>query len=107
MPLIDSLATTAPVAELFSDQSILEAMLSFEIGLASVQARAGIIPEAAANTIAAVTPANFDVEALSRDALRAGTPGIPLVKALTECVRASHPTAAGYVHWGATSQDVA
>jgi 3-carboxy-cis,cis-muconate cycloisomerase len=108
MPLIDSLATTAPLAELFSDQSILEAMLSFEVALARMQARAGIIPETAANAIAtAAGPANFDTKALSGDALRAGTPGIPLVKALTERVRVGNPAAAGYVHWGATSQDVA
>jgi 3-carboxy-cis,cis-muconate cycloisomerase len=107
MPFIDSLATTAPLAELFSDRSILEAMLAFEAGLARVQARAGIIPEEAANAIATATAAGFDTEALSHDALRAGTPGIPLVKALTEKVRTSNPAAAGYVHWGATSQDVA
>ncbi len=39
--------------------------------------------------------------------LRAGTPGIPLAKALTEHVRATNEDAARYVHWGATSQDVA
>jgi len=108
MPLIDSLATTAPMEELFSDQSILAAMLAFESALARTQARAGIIPEAAAQAIAAAaTASDFDVKALARDTLRAGTPGIPLVKALTERVRASNPAAAGYVHWGATSQDVA
>ncbi len=107
MPLIDSLATTAPLAELFSDRSILEAMLAFEVALARVQARAGIIPEEAANAIAAATATDFDAESLSHDALRAGTPSIPFVKALTEKVRAKNSSAAGYVHWGATSQDVA
>lgn len=108
MPFIDSLATTVPLADLFSDPSILEAMLSFEVALARVQARAGIIPETAANAIAAAAiSSSFDTEALSRDALRAGTLGIPLVKALTERVRTANPAAAGYVHWGATSQDAA
>jgi 3-carboxy-cis,cis-muconate cycloisomerase len=108
MPLIDGLATTAPLAELFSDESLLRAMLDFEVALARVQAQAGMIPEAAANAIASsAQPALFDVNTLTRDTLRAGTPGIPLVKALTERVRVGNPTAAGYVHWGATSQDVA
>src|SRR5205807_10314883 len=107
MALIDNLATTAPLAELFSDQSILEAMLAFEAGLARAQARAGIIPAEAANAIEASTTAHFDTEALALETLRPGTPGIPLVKALTERVRAINRDAAGYVHWGATSQDVA
>src|SRR5258708_5516620 len=108
MPLIDSLATTAPLAELFSDKSVLEAMLAFEVALARAQAHARIIPEAAAHAIAAAAkPEDFDAEALSRDALRAGTLSIPFVKALTEKVRNNNPSAAGYVHWGATSQDVA
>ena len=38
MLLIDSLATIAPLAELFSDRSILEAMLAFEVALARAQA---------------------------------------------------------------------
>jgi 3-carboxy-cis,cis-muconate cycloisomerase len=108
MPLIDSLATTAPFADLFSDESLLRAMLDFEVALARVQARAGIIPADAADTIAASAQVEFfDVESLTRDTLRAGTPGIPLVKALTERVRTGNHGAAGYVHWGATSQDVA
>ena len=45
--------------------------------------------------------------ALTRDTLRAGTPGIPLAKALTKRVHAKDAAAAGFVHWGATSQDVA
>src|SRR5207244_1273317 len=34
------------------------------------------------------------------------TPAVPMVKALTELVRATDPASAGFVHWGATSQDV-
>jgi 3-carboxy-cis,cis-muconate cycloisomerase len=40
------------------------------------------------------------------ETLRSGTPAIPFIKALTELVRAKSPAAAGFVHWGATSQDV-
>ena len=107
MPLIDSLATTPDLAKLFSDQSLLQAMLDFETALARVQANAGIIPHDAANKIAASALESFDINSLTQDTLRAGTPGIPFVKALTENVRSSSPSAAGYVHWGATSQDVA
>lgn len=106
--LIESLATTEPLAEVFSDSSVLQAMLDFEIALAGAEARVGILPKSAADRIAAAAHASeFDTDALSRGMFRAGTPGIPLVKALTERVKARDPGAAGWVHWGATSQDVA
>src|ERR1700737_5184521 len=106
--LIESLATTAELAEVFSDESVLRGMLDFEAALARSEARSGIIPQAAAVAIsAAAKTAAFDVPALAYDALRAGTLTIPLVKALTERVRSRDPLAAGFVHWGATSQDVA
>jgi 3-carboxy-cis,cis-muconate cycloisomerase len=106
--LIESLATTEPLAEVFSDTCVLQAMLDFEVALARAEARVGIVPKSAADHIAAAARAGeFDMDALSRGMFRAGTPGIPLVKALTEKVKARNPEAAGWVHWGATSQDVA
>ena len=106
--LIESLATTEPLADLFSDQSVLQAMLDFESALARAEARAGVIPQSAANAIRKAAKAeNFDIASLAVATLRAGTPGIPLAKALTGKVRATNAEAAGYVHWGATSQDVA
>jgi 3-carboxy-cis,cis-muconate cycloisomerase len=105
--LIDSLASTEPLAELFSDNSILRAMLEFEVALARVEAKLGIIPRAAAEAIASASdPALFDTAELSRKALLAGTPSIPLVKMLRKIVAAENETAAGFLHWGATSQDV-
>ena len=105
--LIETLASTEALAELFSDSSVLRAMLDFEVALAKVESRIGIIPESAARAImAAATPAAFDIAELSHRSLRAGTPSIPLVKALTERVRSADGTAAAFVHWGATSQDV-
>jgi 3-carboxy-cis,cis-muconate cycloisomerase len=106
--LIDSLSSTGPLAELFSDESVLQAMLDFEAALAGAEARSGIVPKAAADAIGSVAKAgNFDAAAITRETLRAGTAGIPLVKALTAKVRAKSAEAARFVHWGATSQDVA
>ena len=108
MRLIESLATTGPLANLFSDQSILQAMLDFEAALARAEARFNIVPQSAADVIAgAATAGAFEPGILADASLRAGTPGIPLVKALTEHVRGKDSEAAGFVHWGATSQDVA
>lgn len=105
--LIESLATTELLAEVFSDISILQAMLDFEVALARAEARVGIVPKSAASRIAAAARASeFDIHKLSRGTFRAGTPGIAVVKALSERVRARDQEAAGWVHWGATSQDV-
>lgn len=105
--LIESLASTEPLAELFADESIRRAMLNFEVALAKVESRLGVIPPVAAQSItAAADPAAFDIADLSRKSLRAGTPSIPLIKALTRLVQANDESAAAFVHWGATSQDV-
>ncbi len=106
--LIDSLTTTAPLAEIFSDESILQALLDFEAALARAEERAGVIPRGAAQAIeSAAVATNFDCAPLAAEFLRAGTPGIPMVQALTAKVRAAHAEAARFVHWGATSQDAA
>ena len=105
--LIDSLANTAPLADVFSDASVLRAMLAFEAALARAEAKVGVIPKAAAASISAIIEnIEFDAADLAHPALRAGTLAIPLVKLLTERVSQKDREAAGFVHWGATSQDV-
>jgi 3-carboxy-cis,cis-muconate cycloisomerase len=107
-PLVESLATSPAMSELFSDSSVLAAMLAFEVALARAEASLGVIPLSAVDAIAkAGRPELYDAGALAADGLRSGTASIPLVQALTERVRAIDPSAAGFVHWGATSQDVA
>lgn len=107
--LIDALCTTPALAEVFSDRTVVGSMLAFESALATAEARAGLIPQAAADAIAAAAADEdgFDLPALLRETRRAATPSIPLVAALVERVRQQNPDAAAYVHWGATSQDVA
>ena len=66
-----------------------------------------MIPQPAADVITQVCRSeNFSLTELAAQGLRAGTLSIPLVKALTDKLRAVDPTAAKFVHWGATSQDV-
>jgi 3-carboxy-cis,cis-muconate cycloisomerase len=106
--LIESLATTPALSALFGDESVLRAMLEFETALALAEARCGVIPSQAADAIsAAAKHRDFDISVLADAAFRAGTPVIPLVKMLTEQVRKADAQAARFVHWGATSQDVA
>jgi 3-carboxy-cis,cis-muconate cycloisomerase len=94
-------------ARAFADERLLAAMARFEGALAIASARAGVIPEAAARTIAEVAAgARFDAAALAPAARRASTLAIPFVKELTARVAAVSPEAARHVHFGATSQDV-
>jgi 3-carboxy-cis,cis-muconate cycloisomerase len=99
----DLLFSTPNMAEAFSPEAHVRAMLAFEAALARAEARAGIIPQAAAEAIAACCQVElFDVPALYREAAVAGTPAIPLVRRLTALVNGE---AQKFVHWGATSQD--
>jgi 3-carboxy-cis,cis-muconate cycloisomerase len=87
-----------------SDRAWVQAMLDFEAALAAAEAEAGLIPSHAAEAIAAACQAGrFDAAALGREGKATANPAAPLVSALTDAVEGD---AAGYVHWGATSQDV-
>jgi 3-carboxy-cis,cis-muconate cycloisomerase len=106
--LIESLGTTVPLAEAFSDRSILRAMLDFEAALARAEAAAGVIPAAAAQAITAAAATDaLDAAAIARAARDSGTISIPFVKALTALVDSADASSGRFVHFGATSQDVA
>ncbi|QPF76720.1 3-carboxy-cis,cis-muconate cycloisomerase [Roseateles sp. DAIF2] len=92
---------------LLDERAMVQAMMDFEAALARAQARVGLIPQAAAQAIASLCRAElYDVHALVAASARAGSPAIPLVNKLTETVALFDPAAAGFVHWGSTSQDV-
>jgi len=89
------------------DEVYLQHMLDFEHDLARAEAAVGIIPASAVVSIAKACHAeSFDRAALAEAAVHAGNLAIPLVKMLTVKVASADPSAARYVHWGATSQDV-
>ena len=95
------------MAEVFSDRSVLEALLDVEVGLSRAQAEAGVIPPAAADAIArAAHSARFEADRIAAAARASASIVIPLVESLTSQVRALDEAAARYVHWGATSQDI-
>lgn len=104
--LLDPLFTTETMRAVFSDHGRVQAMLDFEAALARAQAKVGLLSAAAAAAIGAQCRAElFDFDALAAEAAPAGNPAIPLVKALTARVASRDAEAAGFVHWGATSQD--
>src|SRR5579864_3801204 len=87
-----------------SDRAWVQAMLDVEAALANVQARLGMIPQAAAAEVAAHSDVSaIDIAALGNDAVKSANPVIPLVRALRDAISTA---AAPYVHLGATSQDV-
>ena len=104
--LLDPLFTTEQARDIFSDRGMLQGLLDFEAALARALTRAGVAPAGVAAAIQAQCKAElFATDALARDAALAGNLAIPLVKALTAAVAKSDEKAAGFVHWGATSQD--
>src|ERR1700691_6378496 len=104
--LLDPLFTTDPMREIFSDRRRLQGMLDFEAALARALARASVAPAASVEPLSAQCSADhFALDVLAREAALAGNLAIPLVKALIAAVAKSDPKAAGFIHWGATSQD--
>ncbi len=96
--------TPANIRNLFAQRSHWQSWLEIEAALAHTQAGLGMIPEAAAKEIG--RKANFehvDAIALAADMARTRAPVVSIVRALA---RACEGDAGGYVHWGATTQNV-
>lgn len=91
--------------QILSDAAEIGAMIRAEMALAAVQTRLGIIPRAAGEAlVAALETVLIDPGALAQAVRRDGVVVPALVAALREQVPAE---AAEWLHWGATSQDIA
>jgi 3-carboxy-cis,cis-muconate cycloisomerase len=102
--VFDRLFVPDELREATSDAAWLQALLDAEAALAAAEAQAGVIPPDAAVAIAAACRAeHFDGEVIAEAGRAVGNPAEPLVRALREAVGGE---AAGFVHWGATSQDI-
>ncbi len=107
MQLFNSLAGTEQLEIVFDDRAVLAAMVRFEVALARAQAGSRVIPTGAAEAIEQVAAnAVFDSAAIAQTSRASGTIAIPFVDALRKIVARDDPSAATYVHWGATSQDI-
>lgn len=104
--IYDALFSTPEMAALFSDTDLLRAMIRVEVALAEALEKSSLAPAGTAAAIATVQPEDLDKATLSTEVRAAGNLCIPFVKALTAAVEEANPAAAGFVHWGATSQDV-
>src|ERR1700761_5468568 len=94
---------TEEMRQVFSDEALVQHYLDVEAALARAEAAIGVIPKAAAAAIdEARRTVKIDLDRLRREAENVGYPILGLVHQLAE----ASGEAGGYVHWGATTQDI-
>ena len=102
-PILGTLYGSDAMRAVFEETRYFQRMLDVEAALARVQGRLGVIPAEAADTIvAAARIENLRTEALAASARNVGYPVVGLVSELSKAAGA----AAGWTHWGATTQDI-
>ncbi|MFB0934766.1 MAG: adenylosuccinate lyase family protein [Propionivibrio sp.] len=98
----DSFGTPAMRA-IFDDHELIRKYVEVEIALAKAEARCGVIPQEAADEIAAKCSAEtLDFDLLRHETEIVGYPILPLVHQIAK----QAGTSGGFVHWGATTQDI-
>ncbi|MBB5516443.1 3-carboxy-cis,cis-muconate cycloisomerase [Rubricella aquisinus] len=104
-PLYRDLFGDADLAALFTDAAEVRAILLVEAALAKAQAAHGIIPQDAAGAIErAAREGTVDPASLAAETAMAGVPIPAILKAFRHEI--GDPTLAGFLHFGATSQDM-
>ena len=96
--------TTPEMRAIFDARQQVQYWLDVEAALARVQARLGLIPASAAEEISRQARA----EAIDMEVLRSGTNlvGYPILPLVRQLAALCEGEAGGYVHWGATTQDI-
>lgn len=94
---------TPEMRAIFEDHELIRKYVEVEIALAKAEARCGVIPQEAADEIAEKCTADtLDFDLLRHETEIVGYPILPLVHQISKQAGAS----GGYVHWGATTQDI-
>ncbi|MBV9813882.1 MAG: adenylosuccinate lyase family protein [Acetobacteraceae bacterium] len=102
-PVFGTLFGSDAMRALFDERAWLQRMLDVEAALARVQSRLGIIPEGAGAAItAAARIEHLDTHELARSVRDSGYPVVGVTKGLSRAAG----EAGGFVHWGATTQDI-
>ncbi len=91
--------------QLFSDESLVKSLLQVEGALSRAEAAVGLIPESAAREISekAAQPGKFSLQAIRKGLDATGHSLVALLRLLEASCEGE---AGGYVHWGATTQDI-
>ncbi|GEM_PF-4013378 len=92
------------IRDIFGEASRIQAWLDVEVALAQAQAELGVIPGYAAEEI----ERKARYEYLDMDNIREGLArtGHPLVPMVWELDRICDGDTGGYIHWGATTQNI-
>jgi adenylosuccinate lyase len=95
--------STAAMRRVFDDAAMVRSWMQVEAALARAEAAVGLIPRSAAETISTcVAETTWDPAALTEGIAATFHPLVPAIRLLAErCGEAG-----GYVHWGATTQDI-
>ena len=89
---------------IWDDRAMVQRWLDVEAALALSEAELGLVPRAAAREIARRARVEaIDLPAMKREFDTTWNPVMPLVNALRKVVK---PSAAAWVHWGATSKNI-
>ncbi|MBB3282525.1 lyase family protein [Mitsuaria sp. BK037] len=105
--LFEAFLSSTAMESVFSPTAVVQSMMDVEAALARAAARVGMIPAPAAQAIASLCRAElYDVPALVAAAPRSGNLALPVVQRLRETVALFDPSAAVYVHRGASAQDL-
>ena len=92
------------VSEIFSESNLFQSYLDVEAALARAQASQGIIPVEAATVIS--EKAKLELLSLQNIYDGLNKTGHPLVPLIWELDRVCGEDAGGYIHWGATTQNI-
>ncbi len=102
--LLHAIYRDEQMQEVFSDKNLVQQLLNAEAAMSRAQARVGLIPQEAAEEIARKARVeNFPLEELGKQIAAVDHFLVPLTRALE---KACEGAAGGYVHWGATTQDI-
>jgi 3-carboxy-cis,cis-muconate cycloisomerase len=95
---------TDALRQVFSDENLLQCWLDVEAALARAEAAVGVIPPEAAQEISRKARVELlDIPALKQGIDQTTHELVPLVRQLAALCAGE---AGGYVHWGATTQDI-
>jgi 3-carboxy-cis,cis-muconate cycloisomerase len=101
--LFRDLYGSAEMRAVFADEAVVARWLEVEAALARAEAKLGLIPPSAAETISrCALQAKLDLNDLRRGIESSGHPLVPAIRALERLAG----EAGKYVHWGATAQDI-
>jgi 3-carboxy-cis,cis-muconate cycloisomerase len=101
---LSDLYGTAAMRAVWDDTQLLQKWLDYEAALARAEAQVGLVPADAAEEITRKARAElFDYELIKTGIDKAVHPLVPVIWQLSSLCEGQ---AGGYVHWGATTQDV-